>query len=410
MSGLKPLSDSAELKLQFLLAFFSAIALLAVHFSPALASIVTGIFIATGLFGALRNRVPVLKKNVLLLFLLLFVWQAISALLNPPMALHSSKLLLKLPFLFVPFLGTAFIWGNRIFSYWLLAVCIPLTCMVLASLVNYFMHYEFYNIMVLESKPVPIYSKLYHIEFSLFIAVMLLLILQFILNPSFRESLYKPFLLICFVIGVAGLHVFAVRTAMLLFYTGLGVLAVGNYKFWIKKWWLPTGALLLAALVFISIPSLRNRIINTADDAGSILNKGELNNKSGGLRVVAWKTALQASKTRLSQGYGPGGAEKAMFDTYTITGTGILPSNWKMPHNQWLEFLLQSGWPAVLLFSLGMAALFFYTDLFGKAMIAGVLVASVFESLLERQDGFLMVLTLILMAASRGVTKNIKKN
>lgn len=410
MSGLKPLSDSTELKLQFLLAFFSALALLSVHFSPALTSIFTGVFIATGLWGAFKKGIPALKKNVLLFFLLLFVWQAVSALLNPPLEQHSTKLLLKLPFLFMPFLFTSFIWGNRIFAYWLLAFCIPLTCLVLASVVNYFMHYEFYNIMVLESKPVPVYSKLYHIEFSIFIAVMLLLILQFILNPAFRDSLYKPFLLICLLIGGIGLHVFAVRTAMLVFYTGLGVLAAGNYRFWIKKWWLPAGALLLATLVFISVPSLRNRIINTADDAGSIINRGELNNKSGGLRVVAWKTALQASKNRLGTGYGPGGAQKAMFDTYSVTNTGILPSNWKMPHNQWLEFLLQSGWPAVLLFTLGMVALFFYTDLFGKALVSGVLVASVFESLLERQDGFLMVMVLILMSASRGVTKNIKKN
>lgn len=162
--------------------------------------------------------------------------------------------------------------------------------------------------------------------------------------------------------------------------------------------------------LFFTIPSLKNRIVNTLDDAGTIAKRGELNNKSGGLRLVAWKTALITSQKHLHMGVGPGKATEAMLNTYSTTNTGILPSNWKMPHNQWLELLLQSGWLSVFLFTIGLIALIVKTGWMSKSIIFGISLAMIFESLLERQDGVLLVCMLILLASAGIAEKNMKKN
>ncbi|PHX77410.1 MAG: hypothetical protein CK532_05955 [Flavobacteriales bacterium] len=83
------------------------------------------------------------------------------------------KLSLKLPLLILPL---CFICGKRLktifWSAWPLVV-LPLIWISVASVIHYFMDMGFYNQMVLESKPIPLFTRVYHIEYSVIVGLVI---------------------------------------------------------------------------------------------------------------------------------------------------------------------------------------------------------------------------------------------
>jgi len=248
--------------------------------------------------------------------------------------------------------------------------------------------------MVLESKPVPIYSNVYHIEFSVFLAVFTALGLLFLFQNRNRWGEWMFILLIiAVVLNIANLHILTARTGILTFWAALTgfVVAFGFNPFKRPLFWITAIA---GVILILAIPSSRNRMWNSWEDFNAIRKGQDLNNKSFGQRWIAWQVAGNIIQSHWVKGVGMQNVAEAMHVEYAKNGNNLKEYNRIMPHNQYLENSLQSG---------VLAGLVFFTGLLGgirdgwRKRNAGILgfclafaVACMFESLLERQTGVML--------------------
>lgn len=317
----------------------------------------------------------------------------------------TQKLMLRLPLLAIP--AALALWRktgvNLVF----------ITCMALvqcwlagASVLNYATHFRFLNQMVLESKPLPLYSQVYHIEFSIMLAAFTLLGVFELLSRGFnmRRNVWLQLLFVATLLNLIFLHVLSVRTGMLAFWAGAASGFIMMYRRLEKRHlfrllWVFAGLLTVAALT----PSIRNRVVNTLDDLKTVKTGGDVNDKSFGRRWEAWKTGLNVIRKHPVAGVGLTGVETAMQSEFVSSGSTLHMTNRIMPHNQWLDFALQSGIAAGVLYLLFflLAAIWAFRQGNSRfaALLAAVMLAGMFESLLERQAGVITMLLVITLSA-----------
>ncbi len=97
---------------------------------------------------------------------------------------------------------------------------LPNFWIVTASCIHYLQHFQFYSAMVLESKPIPMFTQIYHIEYGAMVAISGLMFLEDWWANNLGTSNRKMILGIA-AFTVMGLHVLALRTGLVMFYTGL---------------------------------------------------------------------------------------------------------------------------------------------------------------------------------------------
>ncbi len=276
----------------------------------------------------------------------------------------------------------------------ILCLALPLVWIDLASMLNYALHADFYNQMVLESKPIPVYSIIYHIEFSVYQSIVALSLLHLILGQKQKpmDGMLFGLLLSCFIILFIALHILSARTGILMFWSGaVGLLGIRFQLSTVRKWKviLAIGIAFLATLV---IPTLRNRIVNTTNDLTAVLKGGDLNHQSFGQRWEAWNAAIRAANSKPWLGYGMDKVHEAMTVSYQSGQSHLDQLNRINPHNQFLEVAVQSGYTAVFLLLVALIGIVVFSlkKLATKHMVFIVFalaIAMCFESLLERQAG-----------------------
>lgn len=405
-------TDKKDLILTKAAAFSAALSIIGLHFSPALASIGLGLFLIPALLMNLRNgwhRIPAWAWILPVLAGL----QALVQFVHGQQEGWEQKIMLRLPLLAFPLVIS--VWRNqRINSAFITAMALVHCWLAGASVLNYAAHFRFLNQMVLESKPLPLFSQVYHIEFSIMLAVFSLSgLFELVRRGSeIRVNLWLQLLFAATVLNVIFLHVLSVRSGMLAFWAG----AVAGL--WLTG---PIGGrklvriiiLIVAMLISVAVltPSIRNRVVNTLDDLRTVRTGGDVNDKSFGRRWEAWKTGLEVVKNRPLAGVGLCGVEAALQAQFNATGSSLHPTNRIMPHNQWLDFTLQSGIPAGILYLLffimaGFRALRERLPFFAGVLFA-IMLSGMFESLLERQAGVITALVgLTLSAMHREYEKN----
>lgn len=315
-----------------------------------------------------------------------------------------QKVVLRLPLLFLPVLMLNCINENQ-FKVMLLLLAVPLAWLSGAGLLNYLNHAGFYNQMVLESKPIPVYSQIYHIEYSVLQALtgLVLIIFLWVTRKSGISDNLRVVLIVCTAIIVLSLHVFSARTGILAFWTGIFAWAFVKVKKGAGSKVLLILGLLLTGVV-LSIPSARNRLMNTGADIESVISGKDLNDKSFGQRWIAWKVSIEAIKNRPFTGYGIQNVRKALTSHYEEENYGLKLFNRVNPHNQYLEIALQNGLFALLLLILTLALAVKYAvktkNSFLLVIIIAIAAAMMFESILERQAGVLFVFTFVSIALS----------
>jgi len=285
---------------------------------------------------------------------------------------------------------------------------LPVFWIISASCIHYFQHLQFYNQMVLESKPIPMFTKIYHIEFGAITALVLLIFIeQWSTNKS--SIAYRKLALAVAIITAIGLHVLALRTGLVMLYMGF---LFWSWRYYQKvrgskrmlPWLWVLGIAAVLGLV-LALPSVKHRIINTAEDIRITFAGGDTNHRSLGQRVEAWRAAVSCLKTN-TWGSGVEGEFSAMMKGYEDSKTTLLLPHRIGIHNQFLQMAVQGGWLSamLLLLSLLIACYRFESGSWILVLMSGLMV----ESFLERQSGILISVVILLAAWNNWTTTSEK--
>jgi O-antigen ligase len=380
---------------------FSALAFGCIHFSPALCSVFLALCVASGLGNILfaSNSRVVLSAFAMLLAVMVLFQVCMNLVFHQGGENWQGKWMVKLPLLLSPLL-LQWQWTRLRVIGWLLAISLPLCWISLSSVVHYLVNFTFYNQMVLESKPIPIYSQVYHIEFSVILGVFafLSLLVAYLIRKG-SLSLGFWLLLVVGIINSLNLHILSARTGIMAFWAAVFVsfLATRPWRYFGLAKTTVTVIMLIAGIFLV--PSVRHRLANSADDMRTIVAGGDLNDKSFGRRWLAWDAALSAIKEEPLKGYGMQNVQAAMNASYAKKKNTLDEFNRIPPHNQYLEVTLQSGIFALVLMLCGltaaMVAAFRARNIPLLAFVVAFSVALLVESLLERQSGVLVIALLL---------------
>lgn len=267
---------------------------------------------------------------------------------------------------------------------------------------TYLFNYEYFNQIILRSKPIPVWGGLNHIYYSLMLSfstiiVMLLLVVyrtQVSLSVLKYHRLIKAFLWGSLFAGIVFLHTISAKTGLAAFYIAL-IIIVLYLSLIYRKVLLAAITLLLIALMFVLsvkyIPPLHNRWNKLTEDLISYQQHKDINHLSLSTRIEYWKASWSVFKENTVAGVGNSKVEKKMAEYFQQTGSVLNEENRRGPHNQYLHVLAGTGIIGFLVF---IAILIF---LFKKAvysrnplMLAILLISCsgfLFESVLERQAG-----------------------
>lgn len=377
-----------------------AISLASIHFAPAVSSISLILFLLIAIRSNLISTEAQQKKQLKLqgLYLLFFIGILIyDAQFEGGIDRSWGNLQVALPLFFLPmFIRYGQLSHTEWKRVWYLYT-LPLIWTLIPVAINYLANRTFLSQMVLESKPLPLYSRVYHIEYSLLITVVLLFLTFLWIK---KKELRTSFFAVNYVLLWIGLHLISARTGLLSYWLGMGWLMFKNtngLRLSKLKWVFAIGGLFL-----LFIPTVKNRIINSYQDIQTTITGGDINHKSFGQRVEAWKATSRLIKKKPLTGVGSNAFFPKLMGEYEEMGSTLRPSNWIGPHNQWLQWAAEYGLIALFigLLLLGIQ-LFYYRDRI--ICITWVLVlgmASIFESIAERQAGVLAVVVFTVLLTS----------
>lgn len=378
----------------------AALCLCTLHFSPALASISLAIFFLILLLLASKESF-IKHKLIIILSVAWSVWQLLSQFVFGYDAESLRVLVLRIPLLLFPliwFLRSGL--PNRAVFVGIMVMGLFHAWIGGASVLNYMAHFKFLNQMVLESKPLPLFSAVYHIEFSLILAVIILLQISFMRLA--KSGWERSIMIGTMAVNLISLHVLSARTGMLAFWAGVPFLmTTTDLPIGLKgrnRWWL----IIIPMLLLFLVPSLRNRMINTIEDLTAVKENQNLGDKSFGRRWESWKISAEVIKKHPFMGVGFSGVEKAIHSEFEHKQTYLHPTDRIQPHNQFLQLAMQSGiiTPLLLLLSFFWIAHNNYRqgNYTGVAVLTALSISMIFESYLERQSGVAVFVIALFLA------------
>jgi O-antigen ligase len=381
----------------------AAVCVCSIHLSPAIASISLVLAGLLAIYAALAQGKSWL--NIGLWLLAMVAWQACTEWLVIGHISQEAgrKLLVKLPLISIPFLLIMSISRSR-FEKIVFFISLAFTWIGLASVLHYLEHKAFYDVMIAESKPLPIYTLVYHIEFSLLLCLSSLTALY--TGFSGRKHFWGQAIILLGVLQILCLHILSARTGLLAFYVGLiPMIFMAGKGLRIRQWIGIVGIAIISILAASQIPSLNQRIKNSAEDLSTVVNEGDVNNKSFGQRWMAWKASIRCIKKEPILGYGLSNVKTTIDDHYSKQDLKrIKPENHVMPHNVYLEQAVQSGILTSILFIIFLAQGIWVAHRRQQYMLMGVIfaiaAASCFESITERQAGVAAIIVFISLAAA----------
>ncbi len=356
--------------------------------SPAFMSIGSAGFILALLvdFKKLKNHLSEIKYPIFWALFLLFFLHFIHFSSQTNQNQLWTELRIKLPFLLIP-IGFLFYKPKKqdfiIISFFFITT---ITIASFLTLINYFLHFEEMNQRILESKEIPVFTKVTHIYFSVMLAFAILL--SFYLYQLLNSKIYlytSLFLFFC-------IHIFTSRTGLVAFYFSAFVsflyYIVKNKKFLIGI----IGIFLIIILpitAYFVLPSFKNRVLNTYEDIQRYYNKGDINHRSISMRLVAWEMSYHTFRKNPFLGVGMENISQKIYEEYSKNSVNLKEENWLHDvHNQFLEYLLGLGLLGLSVFLFW----YFYPLLFMPNYLLiqflSVFFGAMFaESMLERQVG-----------------------
>lgn len=361
--------------------------------SPALISIGIGLIALLGIVDFRTLSLSRGEKFLSIASVLFFLSGTLSYFYSENSDEALRKIILKLPLLLLPFIIVAFKKQSEIKSTLLIIFGYSVYLPGIVSVYNYFSNKALFDQLILESKPLPIEFGygIYHIQFSILLAIAIVSGVYYCIY-NFKQRKNLEFLSIASItlLNLIIIHILSARTGLLSCYAGLMIIAITALRKASKKAFisaLATGIILPLIMVALST-SLRNRISNTVEDFNVVMSHANPNDYSFAMRVEAWKNALDVISRHPLSGVGIGDAEKTLQENFEHFNPIVEKDNRKNPHFQLLESAVQSGLPALIL----LLVMMLYGIITGlkntplsSALILLLLIASCFESILERQ-------------------------
>lgn len=388
-----------------------ALLFLSLFFARAVVSISIGLMALVWLIDlitSIRHKSLVLdfnKKENLLAILFAILWMLVLAdgIFRGFSKEVSRDLVMKLPLLFIPgyLIRLKVSFNLNEFFFGLLAGVITLVAVI--SSINYLLHFEEINLLLLQSKHIPVFGGTHHIYFGMYLSVAVWMSAYYVV---IRKSGW--FWKINLIVQLLCLHLLASRTGLVGFYFSVFLLVVWLF-FRIKetkiKSTLILGAVIIPIVAYLIIPSLHNKVKNSIQDFQSVNSGKDLNYKSLAMRIEAWKSAWYVIQRDPFTGTGLRNAESRLQEAYDLRKSELYPENRIGPHNEFLESWLVFGVAGFILITLLfilMGAQFRIQPI--VMVITGVLLVSfLLESVLERQLG-IIITTIFLLSALQSET------
>lgn len=330
------------------------------------------------------------------LLIFLFLVSVISVINVSNYQEYWRKITVKLPFILLP-IGLA---NRNIFSskqvYRILLVLITCVCIAgLISLVDYILHFSFYNEQIMHSKPIPIlFGKINHIYYSVLLAFSTLSCIYFLIYPYNHHKSNTVYFSFATVIQLVFLHMISSRTGLAAFYVamfgGLCWFIIKNKKYRLGISGIAV-LIAIALLAVFTIPGLKNRLENTKEDLNRYKTGQDLNHYSISMRFEALKTSWNLYKKHPVMGVGAGDLDQEMKEQYHLQQSKLLEENMKQPHNQFLQELTTTGIPGIIILLAIFIFPFFSSQIKENLLFFTFLLvcftAFQVESVIERQVG-----------------------
>jgi len=359
-------------------------------------SIGTAVFAAALITWRIRSQwnLSAPSKRMLLITGILVIVSALDHLRSPVEGKLLYQFILIVPLILVAPVVMNLRIDHRMVRGVFLVVMLLFTIMALWSSVNYFLNREEIDAMLLQSKHVPLVTRMHHIYFGLFLAALSWVGIHY--GVRSRSTMRYLFLGMSAAMIIA-MHVLSSRTGLLGFYASAGIylfIFLGRGVSPRLKLRLMTAVILLPLLSALFVPSVRMKIENTREDLASLAQGGEeLNFKSFAMRTESWKAGWSAVKQNWLFGVGSGAYESAVAKGYEEIKTPLFIRNRISPHNQFLDSWLRYGVLGLLL-----PLSFFVMPFFGRIRhrsdlfwpLWGLTLSSfMVETVLQRQLGVL---------------------
>lgn len=366
--------------------------------------------------GVIRSNWSQIRKSRLALWCaLFFLSYVISGLWSTNTAEWGSRIVIKLPFLLLPFgflsLPVHKLHLLRVLIYGISGI---LMINIAQSLYVFLQNPEFYIESYGSSKLIPtsIYND--YIRFSLALVLTTLLNLYLLLEKWTVLKRWDKLLIGIIIIVLTGFnHLLATKTGLLGFYLMIAILGFG--KLYSRNKLLAALFLLvlpaLAFVAYLKVPTINAKFnyvrkeIEMANDPNAQLDY----NYSDQGRIISYQLALNIIKAHPLAGIGAGDLKTEMAKEYALHYPHIPEENRLIPHNQLLFVLVALGSVLSLIFVAMILQPLFSKGpgaLYAVATAAVLIFAMMVESMLEVQFGVLVYLlfTLIVWRLRRGTS------
>lgn len=380
--------------ISFVGAIFIAIGL---PLSPALQSIgVAMIFLHAIVNDNPRNLFLNFRKNNKAKCLFLFFLLTLSSLFYTSNTTgYWEDVKIKLPFLL---LSVGFLTQNHIFHKHGNKVLFTLIASVfltgLISFINYLINFNTINEQLLHSKPIPIFTGVNHIYFSILLAFTTSVLIYYLIN-NLVKSRFKIYIYALTVLSIIFLHTIAARTGLVSFY--ISVIAIIFIFIFTQKKYLVGIVLGLSFLIFLAlsvffVPPLQKRMVNMKEDLGRYYRNEDINHYSISMRFAALNAAYKVFLKNPIIGVGPADVPDEIQKQHIKDHSKLYDYYQRMePHNQFMLTAVSLG--ILGLFSLCLVMFFPMMGIFERKnyvfflFLIIMLISMQFESVLERQLG-----------------------
>lgn len=260
-----------------------------------------------------------------------------------------SRVRIRLPFLALP---VVFYWLQWSLKSKRIIVSISVLIIFAASTfvaIRYFIEFDKMNEFLKAGSPIPVPMK-DHVRYAQLQSFVLLSGIYWLIQDAGMQKKFKKILSICLVAIFFYIHLFAVRSGLLITYTGL-VVMIFFYFNKLKIWQWLTIMILLVFTAFGSvklIPSLDTKIKYMVWDFQEFLKGEHLNNSDSG-RWISYDAGLKIYRQNKLFGVGPGDIDDQVREVFKNDYPEI--KQYKLPHNQFLHTLASSGWAGLILFT-----------------------------------------------------------
>ena len=364
------------------------------------------LFLNACLPGNIKNNWVQIRKSQLAIWSALFFFSyVVSGLWSSNTEEWASRIVIKLPFLLLPFAFLS-VPVHKLTMMKILVYGISGLLMINIgqSLYTFLQNPSYYIESYGSSKLIPttIYND--YIRFSLTLVLTTLLNVYLLLEHWAHLRKWDKALIFFIILVLTGFnHLLATKTGLLGFYIMVAILGFG--KIYTRNKLIAALFVLvlpvLGFLAYLKVPTIRAKVeyvqkeIEMANDPNAALDY----NYSDQGRIISYQLALNIIKEHPLLGVGAGDLKKAMADQYAAHYPQIPEENRLIPHNQLLFVMVALGSLLSLIFIVMIVQPIFSKGpraVYAIATSAVLIFAMMAESMLEVQFGVLVYLFFVL--------------